>query len=428
MSVRIASWLAWSLAGLCLIMAVATIVLSFLAQSAYSAGNWDAESGVGDSLSFVSFLAFPIVGALLASRRSRNPIGWICLISGLFWMLIIVSEGYSTYGLTVPDSVPFPVTINALLYAWLWVPTVGLIGIYLILLFPDGKLPSRRWRPFAWFAGVVIVLESVIVFLTPGPLDGLGGAPNPFGLDGYPLLEVLGWGFLLMLPLCMLASASSLVLRFRRSGGEERQQIKWIAFAASFMGSVYLLIMSAGLINWLISAPGVVSDLGTQTLWGALLEDVMLLSFAAIPVAIGFAVLRYRLYDIDVIINRTLVYGSLTLTLVALYFGGVVMSQRVFVVLTGQKSTLAVVASTLLIAALFHPLRRRIQFFIDRRFYRRKYDARKTLESFSVKLRDETNLEALNHELVGVVRETMQPAHVSLWLRAETASKGEQAD
>jgi hypothetical protein len=152
-------------------------------------------------------------------------------------------------------------------------------------------------------------------------------------------------------------------------------------------------------------------------LWGALLEDVMLLSFAAIPVAIGFAVLRYRLYDIDVIINRTLVYGSLTLTLVALYFGGVVMSQRVFVVLTGQKSTLAVVASTLLIAALFHPLRRRIQFFIDRRFYRSKYDARKTLESFSVKLRDETNLEALNHELVGVVRETMQPAHVSVWLR-----------
>jgi hypothetical protein len=340
-------------------------------------------------------------------------------------MLIIVSEGYSTYGLSVPDSVPFPVTINALLYAWLWVPTVGLIGIYLILLFPNGKLPSRRWRPFAWFAGVVIVLESLIVFLTPGPLDGLGGARNPFGLDGYPLLEVLGWGFLLMLPLCMLASASSLVLRFRRSGGEERQQIKWIAFAASFMGSVYLLIMSAGLITWLISAPGVVSDLGTQTLWGALLEDVMLLSFAAIPVAIGFAVLRYRLYDIDVVINRTLVYGSLTVALVALYFGGIVVLQRLFVLLTGQQSTLAVVASTLLIAALFTPLRRRIQSFIDRRFYRSKYDARKTLEAFSVKLREEMDLEALNEDLVGVVRETMQPAHVSLWLRPESAPRSE---
>jgi hypothetical protein len=239
------------------------------------------------------------------------------------------------------------------------------------------------------------------------------------------LLEVLGWGFLLMLPLCMLASASSLVLRFRRSGGEERQQIKWIAFAASFMGSVYLLIMSAGLITWLISAPGVVSDLGTQTLWGALLEDVMLLSFAAIPVAIGFAVLRYRLYDIDVVINRTLVYGSLTVTLVALYFGGILVLQRLFVLLTSQQSTLAVVASTLLIAALFTPLRRRIQSFIDRRFYRSKYDARKTLEAFSVKLREEMDLEALNEDLVGVVRETMQPAHVSLWLRPESAPRSE---
>jgi hypothetical protein len=152
----------------------------------------------------------------------------------------------------------------------------------------------------------------------------------------------------------------------------------------------------------------------------------MLLSFAAIPVAIGFAVLRYRLYEIDHIINRTLVYGSLTVTLVAFYFGGIVVLQRVFVVLSGQQSTLAVVASTLLIAALFTPLRRRIQSFIDRRFYRRKYNARKTLEAFSVKLREEMDLEALNEDLVGVVRETMQPAHVSLWLRPETTPKGEQ--
>jgi hypothetical protein len=145
-----------------------------------------------------------------------------------------------------------------------------------------------------------------------------------------------------------------------------------------------------------------------------------------LPTAIGVAILRYRLYGIDLVINRALVYGPLTAALVALYFVGILLSQRLFVLLTGQQSAVAVVASTLLIAALFNPLRRRIQSFIDRRFYRSKYDARKTLEAFSVKLRDETNLEALRGDLVGVVRETMQPAHVSLWLRPETATEVEQ--
>jgi hypothetical protein len=152
------------------------------------------------------------------------------------------------------------------------------------------------------------------------------------------------------------------------------------------------------------------------------------LSVTTLPAAIGIAILKYRLYDIDLVINRTLVYGSLTVTLVALYFGGIVVLQRFFVLLTGQQSTLAVVASTLLIAALFTPWRRRIQSFIDRRFYRSKYDARKTLEIFSARLREETNLDAVSDELVEVVRETVQPAHVSLWLRSETASKGGQGE
>jgi len=417
---RAATWLAWSLAGFCLAMAVATVVLSVLPRPAQEgAGAW---STAGDALIFVTFLAFPIVGALTASRRPSNPIGWICLSVGFLWMLIIVGGDYAAYGLAVPGSVPFPVTIYALTYAWLWVPAVGLLGTFLFLLFPDGQLPSRRWRPLAWLAGAVIVVESVAAILTPGPLDGLGGARNPFGLQGLPWLEPLQWIVLLLLPLCMIASAASLVLRFRRSGGEVRQQIKWIAFAAAFMGLLYLLMIGASAISVLIAEPGTPSDPGTQTLWGALLEDVMILSFTAIPVAIGFAILRYRLYDIDLVINRTLVYGSLTVSLVLLYVGSVVLMQYASRALTGGESQLAVVASTLVIAAMFNPLRRRVQNLIDRRLYRRKYDAQKTLSTFSKTLREETDLEALNAELLAVIRETMQPEHVSLWLR-ETETK-----
>ena len=430
MSRRAASWLAWSLAGLSVAMFLASAALYFLDRSVQSPGYWVTPGTViGELLGFVPFLAFvafPLVGALIASRHPGNPIGWICLVAGLLWMLILVSQAYSAYGLTQPGSIPFPVTIHALLYAWLWVPTVGLIGIYLLLLFPDGRLLSRRWRLLAWLAGAVIAVESAAVFLTPGPMQDLKGARNPFGLENHPWVEGLGLIVLPLLPLCMVASAVSLVLRFRRSTGVVREQIKWIAFAASFMGLLYLGIMGTGLFIHLISAPQAPSDLGSQSLLGALLENVMVLSFAGVPVAIGFAVLKYRLYEIDIIINRTLVYGALTATLVALYFGSVTTTQVIFRALSGQEEQpqLAVVVSTLVIAALFNPLRHRMQGFIDRRFYRKKYDAAKTLEAFSSKLRDETDLDAVSDDLVGAVKETMQPAHVSLWLRPETTSKG----
>jgi hypothetical protein len=202
----------------------------------------------------------------------------------------------------------------------------------------------------------------------------------------------------------VIGAVASVVVRFRRSRGAEREQMKWFVCAVAPM-----LVIPIG--DYL---PGII---GSVAFAGVLI---------ALPTAIGIAVLKYRLYDIDVIINRTLVYGSLTATLVVVYFGGIVLLQRVFVVLIGEQSTLAVVASTLLIAALFTPLRRRIQAFIDRRFYRRKYDARKTLEAFSATLRDETDLDALSDDLVGVVRETMQPAHVSLWLRPDPAQKGKR--
>jgi hypothetical protein len=255
--------------------------------------------------------------------------------------------------------------------------------------------------------------------LTPGVAGDVSGVVNPLGIEALrPLdrvkqidiiLAVLFLGFL-------LSSVVSLVVRFRRSQGQERQQMKWLTYAAATVVGMVLL-------TTLLEAANLVffSEMA------ALATDLLI---AGIPIGVGIAVLKYRLYDIDRIINRTLVYGSLTAMLALFYFGGVTATQALLRTLTDQEKLpqLAIVVSTLLIAALFTPFRHRIQSFIDRRFYRRKYDARKTLEAFSIKLRDETDLEALNNDLVGVVRETMQPAHVSVWLRPDTVPKGEQPD
>jgi hypothetical protein len=227
----------------------------------------------------------------------------------------------------------------------------------------------------------------------------------------------------------LLAALFSVILRLRHARGDERQQLKWFMFAAvplTVLGSLDGLdtIVANFTTDFMFHPVYLLYEVGLLVP----IVYVEVLALLVLPVCTYIAVLRYNLYDIDVVINRTLVYGPLTATLVALYFGGIVVLQRIFVLLTGQQSTLAVVASTLLIAALFNPLRRRIQSFIDRRFYRTSYDARKTLEALSAQFRDETDLEALSADLVSVVRETMQPAHVSLWLRPETAPKGERAE
>ena len=410
MSTHAATRLAWSLAGLSVAMFVATVPLLVLARSAHVPSNWDANLSVAGLWGGALFLVFPLVGALIASRRPRNPIGWILLADGALWMLTGLMDYYGIYGVASPGSVPFPVGVAGI-NNWLWVPAVGLLGIYVFLLFPNGRLPSRRWRPLAWLSGLVISLISIGVGLAPEPLQNLGGVRNPFGLEGYPWVETATFIVLPLLPLCMLASALSLVLRYRRSGGEERQQIKWIAFAASVVGLLYLVAMITAFTfpseAWL--APG-------SPLWLDLVAYAALLSFTLVPTAVGVAILRYRLYDIDLIINRALVYASLTATLAAVYFGSVVGLQYAFRFLTGQESQLAVVASTLAIAALFVPLRRRVQGFVDRRFYRQKYDAAKTLKEFGARLRDATDLDGLTGDLTGVVRETVQPTHVSLWL------------
>ena len=426
MSPRAAAWLAWSLAGLSVAMFLASVALTIMslydAPARRSPSTWGTGGLIGGLVIFLPFLAFPLVGALIASKRPHNPVGWICLTVGFFWMLIALSDSYGAYGLAKPGSIPYAVASEAL-GLWLWVPPVGLLGTYLILLFPNGRLPSRRWRPLAWLSGAVIVLASVGIALAPGPVEALGGVRNPFGLEGAPWVAYASV-VVPLLPVCILASAVSLVLRYRRSGGEERQQVKWIAFAASFVGLVALITV----VSTLMFAPESLQTAGAQPLWLELLQDVELLSLAGVPVAVGFAILRHRLYDIDVLINRALVYGPLTILLALVYAGGVVGLQAALRALTGQESTLAVVASTLAIAALFNPLRGRVQAFVDRRFYRRKYDAAKTLAAFNARLRDETDLDTLGRDLMGVVRDAIQPEHVSLWLHSDTASRSQQTD
>ena len=435
MSHRTASWLAWSLWALCVVLITLALILDFLAEE-YSL----IESGLRYYPGFavltgVLSLAYPTVGALIASQLPTNPIGWIFCGLGLLYTAQRCTVAYADYALLENFTLPWGESV-----AWFstWIGfTNPTLGVFLMLLFPDGRLPSRRWRIVVWVTILGAAITALGVAFMPGILLTHRSVENPFevvGVIGGKLTtyEFFGASRLLgmtLLQMSLLAALLSVILRLRRAGGDERQQLKWFMFAAvpaTALGSVNALdlIVAYFTTDFMFRPVYILYELGL------LLPNfyAQVLALLVIPVCTYIAILRFNLYDIDVVINRTLVYGSLTATLVALYFVGIVVLQRVFVFLTGQQSTLAVVASTLLIAALFTPLRRRIQAFIDRRFYRSKYDARKTLEAFSAKLRDETDLEALNNDLVGVVRETMQPAHVSLWLRPDTAPKGEQTD
>jgi hypothetical protein len=294
--------------------------------------------------------------------------------------------------------------------SWLWILLVS-SPIFLLLLFPDGRLPSPRWRPVAWCAALGITGFTASLALGAGPLEDFPQIVNPYSVDS-PIVGIVGVAAGVVAIGSMVASAVSLIGRLRRAEGEQRQQVKWLAYGGA-------MVVGTILVG------------GVITIWSVNVSIVVMnVALLGLPVFTGIAIVKHRLFDIDVVINRTLVYGSLTAMLALVYFGGVATTQALFRALTGQEQQpqLAIVISTLLIAALFNPLRRRIQSFIDRRFYRRKYDARKTLEAFSVKLRDETDLNALSDDLVGVVRETMQPAYVSLWLRPDKASKGQLTD
>jgi hypothetical protein len=348
---------------------------------------------------------FATLGALIVSRRPGNTIGWLFFVSAVAGGMQFFSGQYATVALS--GSTRLPVGPYAAWLSTLMQFSAVSTIIFLIMLFPTGRLLSPRWRAVAWAVGLVLAVSLISLALSPGPIQDFAPTPNPFGVGvvvpGF-LQALVGWLGLA----CIVAVVVSLVLRFYRSRGEERLQLKWFVYAAT-LGILAILLadfVPEPLGVWIANLAWTVAPLG-------------------LPVSAGIAILRYRLYDIDLIVNRTLVYGSLTASLALVYVGSVASLQYVLRATTGETSQLVVVASTLAIAALFNPLRRRIQNFVDRRFYRRKYDAAKTLERFGARLRDETDLEQLNAELLSVVRDTMQPKHASLWLRKPFAAKPE---
>ena len=392
MSGRMTRWVAWGGWALTVVVAALTLFLASLNE---------ASSARNTAVTSLLILAFSTVGGLVASRRPENAIGWVFLSGALVWMLGELTLEYGVYALiTAPGALPAGAWL-----AWFggWARGMGwfLIVAFLLLLFPTGRLPSPRWRPVLWGAIAYIGFFTLVVWLSPVSADTrLAFVRNPLGLE-IGIVNLLVELLYFTIPLLVVASGTAVIARFRRSRGDVRQQLKWFAYAVGVMIVVFVVWFSFTLV-------GLVSPT-------SLLYEVPLIG---LPVATGIAILKYRLYDIDVIINRTLVYGTLTALLTGTYGGLVVSLQWALRSLTEQESSLAVVASTLAIAALFSPLRRRIQAFIDRRFYRRKYDAAQILEAFGAKLRDEVDLDQLTDDLAGVARETLQPAYVSLWLRA----------
>jgi uncharacterized membrane protein YhaH (DUF805 family) len=407
MSKRTASWLAWSMCALSLVLTALSLYLLVLNLS-----HPDVPIHPYWGINTLLAVGFSPVGAVIVLRSSpKNPIGWLFCAIGLSFGVIHFCAQYARYALlAAPEALPAG-DVAAGILSLVWVPAAGL-NVFLFLLFPDGRLPSRRWRWFFWLTLLLIAVGTISQAFAPGPVLGADGIYNPLGVEGLPngfkLIETLIYTLIFV-------SAASLYVRRLRASGVERQQLKWFTYTAT-------LAISGVILTYTLSE-------AIGLMWLGWVGYVLaLVGLIGLPIAMGIAILRYRLYEIDLIINRTLVYGLLTAMLVLFYFGSVTALQYLFSLLTGQGNTLAIVASTLAIAALFNPLRRRIQGFIDRRFYRRTYDARKTLEAFGSRLRDETDLEKLCEDLGEVVDETMQPSHISLWLRFPSTKEQDQQD
>ena len=400
LSSRTASRLAWSIFVVAVLMGIAV-------------EGMVASTGRDPDAFTFAVLVFPAVGALVAPRRPKNSVGWVMVGVGAVLIFAQLLVAYALYGLEIrPGSLPAGDVALALggPESPMWILFIMLTGAFLLLLFPDGRLPTPGWRPWAWFCAAAIVVPFIALLVQPYEFvnEGFPGLHNPFGLESAKSIEGVLFATVLMIPAAVAGCVVALVVRFRRSHGLERQQLKWLVASAGIVGGTYGL-------NMLGSLPFVV--LGQETpAWIEATNGVGVLTFFLIPASIGIAILRHRLYDIDVIVNRALVYGALTVTLTITYVIAIAALQVIARPFAGE-SQLAVAGSTLAVAALFQPARRRIQALIDKRFYRSKFDATRTLEDFSARLRDEVNLETLTADLLTVVDRTMSPAHRSLWLR-----------
>jgi hypothetical protein len=393
---RRAVLLAWVLGALTLAFACVGVVFTILDHS-----HLKTDEQLGNFTFLVPIGAFAVVGGLIAARIPDNSVGWICSAIALLLACVIGCDALGQWG-TETGSLPDGVV------EWLgwatsaWVPALGLMGTQLPLRLPDGR---PLWRRYSRVCVVAVAVVTLTMFVQPfDATDNARGLSNPTGLSWAGSIGAL----FVLLPLSFLGAIASLFVRYRRAGAHERLQLRWIAFGGLAFLATYLCTL-------LVLIGFGVSDKSTL---GQVVTTFTQMAYAAVPAAIGVAVLRHRLYDIDVVINRALVYGSLTAVLGATYLAIVLLLQLALQPLT-KSSQLAVAVSTLAVAALFSPARRRIQSVVDQRFYRRKYDAARTLEEFSARLRSEIDLDSLSDELRRVVHDAMQPAHVSLWLRAK---------
>jgi hypothetical protein len=403
---------AWIAFGACVALTVADLVTALSVRTTDENASWAGGGYLFNALFVISLLSFPAVGLLIAIKGHDGVISRLLLTIGLCWGVADLTA-YPDVGIHARPG-NLLADLMAALSSCAWLPAIGLTGTFLILLFPDGKLPGPRWRWVGWTSAVSIALGITAILFTPGKLDQTGypNTDNPLGI------EALGGVFdamrlmILLVPMMMVASAVSLVVRYRRSHGLERQQLKWLAAAAAVVAVTYLVVQPLSVL--------LDPNRAHAPEWLLVAQEIALISFALIPAAIGAAILRYRLYEIDVIIRRTLVYAVLVATLALVYLGGVTAIGWVLRDVAGQSSALAVTISTLAVAVAFQPLRRRIQRGVDRRFYRRTYDAQAAVSGFSTRLREQVDLDAIAADLVRTTESTMSPRTVSVWLRSDT--------